>query len=798
MNILARTSLLSLVGLGLYTGEAPASFTDVTAPPLNHPDGLGVAWCDYDGDGDPDIYLGTIDSADRLFRNDGGGAFTDVTSSPMGSLASAVGLAWADYDNDGRLDLYVVNNQRPNNLFHNLGGGSFADVASGPLGDWGGAGVAWGDYDNDGYVDIYMTFDGANRLFHNLGTGSFSEVATGPAADAGDGGPVAWADYDNDGDLDLYVANRLGNSKLLRNDGGDTFFDATTPALRGWGSTRGVAWGDYDNDGDLDLYLANWADPEVNLPANQLLRNDGGVFTDVSASPVNDGGDGAGVAWGDYDNDGDLDLYVVNSDGSNKYFVNNGSGAFIDASGYPLNDSSYGTGMACADYDEDGDLDIYLANLGANKLFRNDESGSNHWLHVDLVGTESNRAAIGARIRVDTGSLSQIREISGGSGRYSQNSLTAEFGLGWHATVDAISIRWPSGIVQETTGVAVDQRITIFERETSYCPGYSTIQVLGTFNGWDENAPSMYSVGPCLWEDVIYVWAGCEYLKFRTENAWDDPLDFGGCVPEDPTCQVSLSGDVCLTSGAGTALGLIYFPTTGIYRVNLDERNWTYEMVLDSPDYYSVQVVGDFNDWDPYVPRMTETTSGVWIDTVYVEAGCHRLKFLTDGYWDYPPDYGACVGEDPSCSTPMSGDVCLLEYDGPALGYINFPASGGYVFTLNVLDETYSITYPDQTGVEEGPAAPPRIALLGNHPNPFRIRTAITYQIPARAPVRLRIFNSAGQLIRTLEDSWKDPGTFTLWWNGQDAGGRPVGDGIYYYRLEAGTARYTKKALLIR
>jgi hypothetical protein len=282
---------------------------------------------------------------------------------------------------------------------------------------------------------------------------------------------VAWGDYDNDGDQDLYLARHGGANKLFRNEGDGSFSDATSPPLDDAGNGRGVVWGDYDNDGDLDLYLVN-----ANS-ANKLFRNEGdGSFSDVTTPLLAHSGDGRGAEWGDYDLDGDLDLYVSNVLAPNKLFDNDGAGGFADITSPILGDVNSGQAVAAADYDLDGDLDIYLVNsFTFDLLYRNDLPAGNHWLHVDLSGTVSNRCAIGARVRVVAGGVSQIREISGGSGHLSQGSLTAEFGLGAATLVDTVQVLWPSGIVQDSVGVAVDQRILLTEEDPAVDAGELTL-----------------------------------------------------------------------------------------------------------------------------------------------------------------------------------------------------------------------------------------------------------------------------------------------------------------------------------
>ncbi len=489
----------------------------------------GVAWGDYDADGRPDLYISNrivwytgADATNHLFHNDGpdagepgGWSFTDATTPPLDDGNYGQGVAWADYDGDGDLDLYQAkmqvnpNHLAPNRLYRNNGDGSFTDVAVQSGVDDGGSGrtVAWADYDMDGDIDLYVANDGANRLYRNDGEDAenpgvwlFTDVSPADSSGVGDGQYTmgcAWADFDNDKDPDLYTVDYLGGTnRLFRNDGEDPenpgewiFTDvAQDLGVADTGDGLAAAWADFDNDGWLDLYVAN------NGP-NRLYRSVGAAesptgtphFVDVteeSGETLTDGQYGTGVAWADFDNDGDLDFFLGNHwpDSGPEYALNQlfrndgpdprspGDWSFVNVAptnGTGVSDSLSTNGAAWADYDGDGDMDLYIANMtaGANKLFRNDgaDGNGNHWLHLDLASIAANTAAIGARVRVVAGGVSQIREVSGGGGFLSQESPTLEFGLGAAAVADTVFIDWPNGSWQVLMNVAADQRLSVVE-----------------------------------------------------------------------------------------------------------------------------------------------------------------------------------------------------------------------------------------------------------------------------------------------------------------------------------------------
>jgi hypothetical protein len=408
------------------------------------------------------------------------------------------GSAWVDYNNDGLLDLHITKGakggqtlgMKKDELYENLGSSQFFNIArkAGVTDTFGrGRGVAWGDFNNDGYLDLLDANVRTDMvLYKNNGDATFVDVA----AAAGLGGlqyiEATFADYNNDGYPDIFctiaeIKSTL-NDILLENNRDGTFTNVTSragilPLLNG----RSICWGDYDNDGDLDLFISRGTDNDA--LKQTLYRNNGdGTFTDVT----DEAGLGAisnnrAAAWGDFNNDGYLDLYVVNSGsdpdgkGPNYLYENNGDGTFTDvAASAGVQDLvvSRGRGAAWADYDHDGFLDLFVTNgedgtdfiSGPQFLFHNQGNG-NHWLTVKLVGTTSNRQALGAKVTIHTGQTIQYRELNGAEGHFlSQGAAPLHFGLGATTMVDRLVVTWPGRSKQTLKNISADQEITVTQR----------------------------------------------------------------------------------------------------------------------------------------------------------------------------------------------------------------------------------------------------------------------------------------------------------------------------------------------
>lgn len=485
--------MLSLASLTLPpVGNLHAAdiFTKVTTGPGSDVGyGFGVAWGDYDNDGFIDLFVpqstpGNGSASHFLYHNNTNGTFSRVTNGPVAAVVSAGrGAAWGDYDNDGYLDLVLVNFNQPNYLFHNNGDGSFAAVPNAAvvsdLAD--SYGVTWVDYDNDGYLDLFRAAGtGPRRLYHNNHDGTLTRITQGtfltvPGFFTG----VAWGDYNNDGRPDLFLPQDKEPSGqpsyLYRNDGGGTFTRVAAGIVDGNFNSSVAAWGDYDNDGDLDLFVScNIAGSVGASRPNLFYRNDGNdTFTILTSLPANDpenqGGASVGCNWGDYDNDGYLDLFVANRAGQNDFlYHNNGDGTFTKVLGsIAVNDGGDTRAAAWGDYDNDGFLDLFVESVAGTNFLYHNNTNDNHWLKFRLIGTLSNRAAIGAKVRVratiNGQSFWQMREVSGGDGRTGQNSLHVHVGLGNATNADLVRIEWPSGTVQELSNVASKQFLTMTE-----------------------------------------------------------------------------------------------------------------------------------------------------------------------------------------------------------------------------------------------------------------------------------------------------------------------------------------------
>ena len=455
----------------LYRNDGAGKFTEVgeKAGVSDVGWGMGVAVGDYNNDGFDDLYV-TCLGPDHLFKNNGNGTFTDVTAKAgVSDPRWSTGASFFDYDRDGDLDLFVANyvdfdiNHLPefgqgqtcqyksipvqcgprglkgagDSLFRNNGDGTFTDVTkqagvSDPDGFYG-LGVLTGDFDGDGWPDIFVANDSTpNFHYRNNGDGTFKEIGFPAGTAVNENGSeqgsmgVTAGDYDHDGRLDIFITNFADEyNTLYHNDAPNSFTDVSYAAKVAAVSLPYVGWGtkffDYDNDGWVDLFVANGHVypqlPSYRQPRLLHHNNRDGTFTEVASefgAVLTEARASRGVAFGDIDNDGDVDLLIT-------------------------------------------DLD------GPPQLLRNDNGNANNSILVKTVGVKSNRDGIGARVKVVSGDLTQVDEVRSGDSYLSQSDMRLHFGLEKRTKVDLIEVRWPSGTVDKITGIGVNRIVTIKE-----------------------------------------------------------------------------------------------------------------------------------------------------------------------------------------------------------------------------------------------------------------------------------------------------------------------------------------------
>jgi len=672
----------------LWADLSSQPFIDINAGLIGLTVG-SAAWGDYDNDGDLDILINGWDGVEEysiVYRNDNG-TFVEINAG-LTPAAYGSSVAWGDYDNDGDLDILlsgrIDNVNRVTKVYRN-DNGNFIDTNAGLLG-LSGSSVAWGDYDNDGDLDILMTgWDGSTRnakIYRNDDT-SFIDINVNIVGVTL--GTVAWGDYDNDGDLDILLTgldNTLfWNSKVYRNDNG-IFTDINANLEEVDGSS--VAWGDYDNDGDLDIVLAGRTSFGV---YSRIYRNDNGNFININANIV-DVYESSSV-WGDFDNDGDFDLILCGYDYTMNYanIYRNDNGNFVNINAGLIGIQNR-NGAAWGDYDNDGDLDILLTGDNGSgfitKIYRNDNTSTNS------------------------------NPISP-SDFYSNQSGLNEITLSWNKSADnetstnALTYNLRIG----TTSGNFDILSPMSDQNT----GYRKIPILGNTNHDTSWTVTNLAEGTYYW----------------SVQAIDNSFAGSNFAVEQNFTIVNATLTVGYPNG-----GEVWFVG------ETEDILWTSQNV----DSVRIELSTDGGtSWTTIIDSIPSSGNYSWIVTA-----------------------------------SDSSDECLIKISDIQINGID-DISDGY-FSIDIITSLENLS---------SKTIPKDYTLNQNYPNPFNPSTTISFNLPSSGFTSLKIYNALGKEVAILLNKEVQTGNYEIEWN---ATGLP--SGIYFYQLQAGDFIEMKKMILLR
>lgn len=671
MRYFASFCLFLVIQASSFSIVSAQTFRDESALLGAHPgeSALGASLVDVNSDGLVDIYR-----RKRLLLQQSDGTMLDVfeaTGLVEEEDAIPFGAIFGDYDNNGFVDLFFMDLTAPSKLYRNQAGIGFSEVnaVTGIDGNLQPVqGSVWGDFNEDGQLDLFVGIDGGvSRLFLQEETEFFREVSQeiGLVYQAAYG--VAASDYDQDGDMDILLTqcfapmgSEIAENVLLRNDG-NTFTNVSsdigiTDDLSSWGAV----WLDYDNDGWMDFYVVNTdrgnsiggGSPGINT----LYRNNGaGEFIDVSFAAGVQGDSSSNnisVAAADFDNDGWVDLFVVSSNNPHNLYRNNGDGTFTDILSTTNIEHLASQAVSVADVNGDGWIDILVPSFRDQLLIN--EGGDNHYLKIATRSWTSNHFGVGTRLDLYAGGLHQVREISAGEGMTSQNyNLSAHFGLGNVSLVDSLVVKWPSGTIERILNVDSNQEITIVE-------GIGLNNTPTPFSLLEPDGAGTIENG-----QVSFVW----------EEAIDDELD-----------PISYT---------------LYLNGPGIDTTFTDLQNTTYS------------VEGN-NFIDGQIYRWTISA--------------------TDGHSVRGTQY--------------------FEFTSPA----------------NVDLESVELTE--------------KLTELSAYPNPFQTSIKLSYEIAHTSHVVVTVYDLLGHMVLRLLDQAQPPGSHEILWDGRNSGGRVAVSGLYFVRIE--------------
>ena len=731
MKIPFRVRSIVSISILLLTAQQAFSqsirFSASTLPVDPNGFGHGASFGAYTRNGRPSIFVISYGTANYLYDNIGA-SFNDIAESAGVQFGTDHdrGMSAADFDNDGDIDIYISAGYTGNVFWRNNGDDTFTDITSesGTYVIGQGQGVAWGDFNRDGMLDLFVAqTDGGNRLFIQSG-GRFYDNS-GPISSQNDSlQPVAF-DVNDDGHIDVLVTRRTGANNLLYINGGGGGFDEQAGQ---WGigfagaNSQGAAVGDYDRDGDLDVFICNFSG------TNLLFRNMGGHFDEVGAAAgVQAGsGDNRGAVFGDFNDDGWPDLYVTRS-GDNKMFQNNGNGTFTEiSSSSGANDGNDGYSPSIADYDNDGDLDIFFTNTGQNSVLLENLGPSNNWLEFRLRGAASNLNGIGAKLTAWLGGRPQAQAIIAGQGYLGTGSdLTAHFGLGSSSHLDSLIVQWPSGTREKFYQIAANQKLTLYEGNAPT----------------DKTPPQISNVGA---NNLTMTTAN---INWTTDENSDSQVEYG--LDTKYGSFSALNGNLVATH----AVVLSNLTATTMYHFRVRSKDAAGNLALS-------------NDFTFTTARDTQAPVISNIVTTAITANSAQIKWNTDEPSDARVEYGAD-------STALTASVVDTNFvTTHAVNLANLKSSTKYYFRIIAEDKAGNskigtkqnfTTLPILT-VNDRVEPLPATLTLRNYPNPFHSSTRFAADLPSAGLISLKIFDLQGREVIALVNERRHAGRHFFNW----------------------------------
>jgi PKD repeat protein len=780
--------------------------------PENPDNSSGCAWIDYNNDKNPDIFLSFFSSNCRLFTYNGNWEQVDSSSIiPTGNNYS--GVSWGDYDNDGYGDLFITSMNGDNILYNNFGGKAFNNITySGTTGiDGVYISSNWVDYDNDGNLDLFIpgisgllftnVSGSKNLLFKNNGDGSFTRNTDDPLADAfGNHDCAVFSDYDNDGDQDAFMTEWGKNNWLFENNGNGSFTSITgSPVNSNSSITITASWGDYNNDGFMDLFVGNGSTDSTEKQLSYLYKNNGDkTFTKVTSGAIAENLACVWTsAWGDVDNDGDIDLYAGTIyDQEELLYINNGDGTFTQ--NHELNVIPGGTsitGASFGDYDNDGALDLMLADASTSRrpFIYHNNGNNNNWLMVSCSGVMSNRSAIGARVKVKAEisgkSYWQIRDITGNQGFRGSNDLRAHFGIGDAAIIDSLIIEWPSKSKSVMTNVNVNQILEITEDvpdgymklgfKSDVITGYSPLEVnFMNYSIYDENLPVSWS-----WDlDGDGKEDSKEKNPVFTYNT--------NSLKEYKVSLTVVNGDKTVTlerEGMIKVLPLSMKNLAVLRKVTASSKknaSFAETRAVDGNTSTVWQSAASDSQW-----IQVELDSLIEIGRVSINWGAY-----------YGLKYKILASEDNNTWKELAniqngaGNTEEYTFTSVKAKFVKISAELSFYTGRGYNIREFEVFAPAITSVPATGNVPSKYELLQNYPNPFNPATTIGFHIGQGGGfVNLKLYDVLGKEILTLVNEEKQEGEYKI-----KMDGRSLPSGVYFYTIRVNDFLSTKKMILLK